>query len=50
MNVEFPEALFERLRAGNVVLCTGVRLAACAGMPAWEALLGDMAGKLDADE
>lgn len=45
--VVFPEALFERVRAGNVILCTGVRLAAAAGMPTWEELLEKMAAKLD---
>ncbi|MCK5796996.1 MAG: SIR2 family protein, partial [Deltaproteobacteria bacterium] len=46
--VEFPEALFERVRNGNVVLCTGVRLAAAAGMPTWEQLLGKLSAKLGA--
>ncbi|MBW2733771.1 MAG: SIR2 family protein, partial [Deltaproteobacteria bacterium] len=49
MKVEFPKALFERVRAGNVVLCTGVRLAATSGMPTWEDLLGKMAAQLNGE-
>lgn len=49
--VEFPKALFDKVRSGNVVLCTGVRLAAAASMPTWEELLGSLADKLkDASE
>ncbi len=45
--IVFPEALFERVRSGNVVLCTGVRLAAAAGMPTWEQLLEKLSAKLE---
>jgi tetratricopeptide (TPR) repeat protein len=45
-HVEFPETLFDRVRGGNCVLCTGVRFAAAGGMPAWDALFAQMASKL----
>lgn len=50
---EFPEALFERLRASNVVLCAGVRFASLAGAPAglpdWDKLLRDLSAKAGAE-
>jgi tetratricopeptide (TPR) repeat protein len=49
-HVEFPETLFERVRAGNCILCTGVRFAAAAGLPAWDALFSHMSSKLGADD
>jgi len=49
MAVEFPEALFERVHTGSCVLCTGVRFAATAGMPDWNALFARMSEKLGAD-
>jgi golgin subfamily B member 1 len=45
-DVEFPETLFERVRTGNCILCTGVRFASAAGMPAWDTLFTKMSSKL----
>ncbi|MCA9666110.1 MAG: tetratricopeptide repeat protein [Myxococcales bacterium] len=47
--VEFPDALFERLRSGDVVLCSGVRFAATAGMPSWDDLLAKLSEKIGGD-
>ncbi|MCC6750827.1 MAG: SIR2 family protein [Deltaproteobacteria bacterium] len=47
--VEFPDALFERIRAGNTVLCTGVRFASAGGLPGWDELLTRLCAKLGAE-
>ena len=44
--IEFPDALFDRLGSGDVVLCTGVGFAATSGMPAWGELLSKMSDRL----
>jgi hypothetical protein len=49
-HVDFPESLFERLRAGTCVLCTGVRFAALGGLPDWDLLLGRMSAKVGAED
>ncbi|MFH1131445.1 MAG: SIR2 family protein, partial [Pseudomonadota bacterium] len=46
---EFPDALFDRLRMGNVVLCTGVRFASMSGLAGWPDLLKEMADKVGKD-
>ncbi|MCB9557534.1 MAG: protein kinase [Deltaproteobacteria bacterium] len=48
MTVAYPDALFDRFRAGDVVLCAGVRFAATAGLPEWDALLRSLGGQLSA--
>jgi golgin subfamily B member 1 len=48
--VKFPEPLYDRLRTGNCVLCTGVRFAALGGLPDWDLLLGRMSAKVGSDE
>jgi|GEM_PF-1247144 tetratricopeptide (TPR) repeat protein len=50
MAVDFPESLFDRLRTGNVILCSGVRFASAGALPNWPELLDKMHERVGSQE
>ena len=50
MAVDFPESLFDRLRTGNVILCSGVRFASAGGLPDWQQILDKMHERVGSQE